>query len=60
MGYKAGDSIKIIDMVNMEEYNGKTGKITYIDDIFQAFGTWGKYPIRLDMDKIKKIRDGGK
>lgn len=39
---KVGDKIRIIHLEGEgNEYNGKEGEITHIDDIGQLHGTWG-------------------
>lgn len=38
---KVGDLIRIIDMKDEPQYNGKIGTVTRIDDIGQIHGTWG-------------------
>lgn len=41
MDVKVGTKIKIINMVNEPQYNGKTGVVTFIDSMKQIHGTWG-------------------
>ena len=41
MEVNVGDKIKIIKMQGEEQYNGKEGVVTSIDDAGQIHGTWG-------------------
>ena len=50
MEVKVGDKIKIIKMEGEEEYNGKEGIVTSIDDAGQIHGTWGGCAINPDVD----------
>ena len=52
MEVKVGDKIKIIKMEGEEQYNGKEGIVTSIDDDGQIHGTWGGCAINLNVDKI--------
>ena len=50
MEVKVGDKIKIIKMEGEEEYDGKEGVVTSIDDVGQIHGTWGGCAINPDVD----------
>lgn len=50
MEVKVGDKIIIIKMEGEEEYNGKEGVVTSIDDVGQIHGTWGGCAINPDID----------
>lgn len=52
MEVKVGDKIKIIKMEGEEQYNGKEGVVTSIDDIGQIHGTWGGCALNYDRDKF--------
>ncbi len=55
MEVKVGDIIKIIKMEDEDEYNGKEGIVTSIDDMGQIHGTWGGCAIILEKDVIEII-----
>lgn len=41
MDIKIGTKIKIINMNNEPQYNGKIGIVTFLDSMNQIHGTWG-------------------
>ena len=55
MEVKVGDKIKIIKMQGEEQYNGKEGVVTSIDDARQIHGTWGGCAIVPDFDLFEII-----
>ncbi len=55
--YKVGDVIFILNMKGEPDYSGKTGKITYIDDMGQLHGTWGGLAVIPEEDTIFKVFD---
>ena len=55
MDIKIGDSLKIIEMQEEPHYNGRTGEVTFIDDMGQIHGTWGGLAIVPGIDKIRII-----
>lgn len=48
---RVGDKIVILTEAG-ENCHGKIGYVRKIDDIFQAYGTWGKEPICLYLDTV--------
>lgn len=52
---QVGDLIKIIDMHDEPQYQGKTGTITHIDDAGQLHGTWGGCAIIPEADEFEII-----
>lgn len=52
---KIGDLIRIIKMKNEWHYDGKIGKIQYIDGLGQLHGTWGELAINLSVDIITNL-----
>ena len=42
-------------MEGEEEYNGKEGIVTSIDDVGQIHGTWGGCALILGLDVFQKI-----
>lgn len=52
--YRAGQLIKIIDVDEFPEYNGKIGVITDIIN-GELYGTWGKCAILPNFDIIEVI-----
>ena len=59
---KIGDTVKIIEMVgekNESEYNGRVGKVIYIDKYGMCFGDWeGCYPLNPKTDVYEIIESG--
>ena len=51
MEVKVGDKIKIIKMEGEEQYDGKEGIVTSIDDAGQIHGTWGGCALNFNCDK---------
>lgn len=47
---KVGDKIRIIEMVDEPNYNGREGVVEHIDSIGQLHGTWGGCGILPDID----------
>lgn len=56
MEVKVGDKIKIIKMEREEEYDGKEGVVTSIDDIGQIHGTWGGCALIIDSDTFVVLK----
>lgn len=56
MEVKVGDKIKIIKMQGEEQYNGKEGVVTSIDDIGQIHGTWGGCSIVPEVDEYEILK----
>ena len=54
---KAGDTIKIINMVGESKYNGKIGKVYFIDGMGQLHGSWGSLAVQPDKDAIVVIKE---
>lgn len=52
---KVGDKIKIIEMKDESNYNGKVGIVEHIDDIGQLHGSWGGCALIPSVDKYEKI-----
>ena len=52
---KVGDKIKIIEMKDESNYNGKIGIVEHIDDIGQLHGSWGGCAVIPGVDKYEKI-----
>lgn len=50
MEVKVGDKIKIIKMEGEDDYTGKEGVVTSIDDSGLIHGTWGGCAIIGDID----------
>lgn len=51
----AGDMIKIIEMKDAPQYNGKDGTVTHIDHLGQLHGTWGNFAVIPAEDKYEII-----
>ena len=49
---EVGDWIRIEEMYNEPQYNGKEGEVTHIDDLGQLHGTWGGLAIIPEVDKF--------
>ena len=58
MNVKVGDKIQIINMIGEPKYTGKSGIVTYIDDIGQIHGSWGGCALIPDEDEFVKIGRG--
>lgn len=56
MKVKVGDQIRIIKMEGEEQYNGKEGVVTSIDDVGQIHGTWGGCAVIEDYDDYIVIK----
>lgn len=54
--FKAGDEIKIIQMVGEPEYTNRTGVIKMIDGLGQLHGTWGGLAVQPQQDKIEILK----
>lgn len=50
-----GDLIKIIEMKDAPQYNGRDGKVTHIDHLGQLHGTWGNFAVIPAEDKYEII-----
>jgi len=50
-----GDMIKIIEMKDAPQYNGKDGTVTRIDGLGQLRGTWGSFAVIPSEDKYEII-----
>ena len=50
-----GDLIKIIEMKNDPQYNGKDGTVTRVDHLGQLHGTWGGLAVIPSEDKYEII-----
>ena len=50
--YQVGDKIKIINMKDEPQYEGKEGIIEHIDSIGQLHGTWGGCAIIPEIDEF--------
>lgn len=55
MEYHVGDVILIKDMKGEPSYNGKLGRIEFIDDAGQLHGSWGGLAILPETDDIMII-----
>ena len=55
---KVGDKIKILDMKDEPQYEGREGVITHIDGIGQLHGTWGSLAVIPYTDRFKVINGG--
>jgi hypothetical protein len=57
MKYKnlIGKKIRIINMLNEQNYAGKIGVVTHIDDMGQIHGTWGGLAIIPEVDTFEII-----
>lgn len=58
MEYKIGQSVRITEMFGEPRYNGREGKITYIDAMGQLHGTWGGLAIIPETDKFEITDEG--
>lgn len=56
MEVKVGDKIKIIKMEGEEEYDGKEGVVTSIDDVGQIHGTWGGCALIIGSDTFVVLK----
>lgn len=52
MCYVVGMKIKIINMKDEPNYNGREGVITHIDDIGQLHGSWGGLAVIPNVDSV--------
>lgn len=50
---QVGDIIKIIVMVGEPQYEGKVGKVEFIDDIGQIYGSCCGYALVFGLDKFE-------
>ena len=57
MEVKKGDVVKIINMDGEDDYNGKEGVVTSIDDLGQIHGTWGGCALICSVDDFIIIRE---
>lgn len=46
-------TIIITEMLGEDDYNGRTGRVTHVDDALQLHGTWGSLAVILDSDKVE-------
>jgi len=53
------DEIEIVQMVDEPHYNGRIGKVLFIDSIGQLHGTWGGLAVIPEQDEIKIIKKKG-
>lgn len=53
--YKVGDTIRINQMKEEKQYNGRTGVIERIDAIGQLHGTWGGLAVIPNEDDFEVI-----
>ena len=51
-----GDKIRIINMKDEPQYNGKIGIVIAIDDLGQIHGTWGGCAIIPSIDEFEIIK----
>lgn len=56
MKVKVGDRIRIIEMKNEPQYNGKDGIVEHIDDIGQIHGSWGGCALIPGVDKFEEVK----
>ena len=54
---KAGDKIKILNMVDELDYIGRVGIVQSIDDAGQLHGTWGGLAVIPDYDSFVVIKE---
>ena len=52
---KVGDLVRIIQMKNHPQFNGKYGTVTEIDKVGMLHGTWGETPICPSNDEYETI-----
>ena len=52
-----GDRIRIIMMEGENNYSGREGMVTYIDDAGQIHGTWGGCALIPDVDEYEVINE---
>ena len=58
MKYEVGMKIFIIHIVDdVEDYFGRVGYITHIDDIGQLHGTWGSLALVPDLDDFIVVEE---
>ena len=58
MKYEVGMKIFIIHIVDdAEDYFGRVGYITHIDDIGQLHGTWGSLALVPDLDNFIVVEE---
>ena len=55
--YQLGDKIKIINMRDEPQYEGKEGIIEYLDSIGQLHGSWGGCAIIPGIDEFIIIKN---
>ena len=53
---KVGDKIRIIEMKDEPQYEGKTGIVELIDGIGQIHGTWGGCALIPEVDKFEIVK----
>lgn len=59
---RVGDEIEIVELFGAEDnarYEGRTGKVTCIDDLMQIYGTWGDLAVIPEIDDYRVMRYGG-
>lgn len=54
---KAGDRIRIVEMVDEPHYDGREGVVEYVDSLGQLHGTWGGLAVQPDRDTVE-VLDG--
>jgi len=52
---KVGDVLRIIEMEDEPQYNGKIGRVLRIDGVGNIHGTWGGLAILPDVDKFEFV-----
>lgn len=53
--YLVGKVIRITCMDDEPSYEGKTGKVIFVDDMGQLHGTWGGLAVIPDIDRFSVI-----
>ena len=54
---KVGTLIKIISMKDEPSYNGKIGRVLFVDDVGQMHGTWGGCALIPSIDSYEIVED---
>ena len=58
MKYEVGMMLLIVHIVDaLEDYSGRVGVITHIDDIGQLHGTWGSLALVPELDDFIVLED---
>ena len=58
MKYEVEMTLLIVHIVNdLEDYSGRVGVITHIDDIGQLHGTWGSLVLVPELDDFIVLED---